>query len=155
MLKATILKPNMVSPGNDYNVNGRSLRENAMATIDVLCDHVPVSVPGIMFLSGGMCEEEATRNLNEINKVWKEQLDRTRMGRSPWTISFSFGRALQTSAVKAWKGRDENVERGQSAFLIRCKANSEAQLGVYNGWALTEEDAKVMRQKGYVLRSKM
>jgi len=155
VLKATILKPNMVSPGNDHNVNGRSLRDNAMATIDVLCDHVPVSVPGIMFLSGGMSEEEATRNLNEINKIWKEQLDRSRMGRSPWTISFSFGRALQTSAVKAWGGKDENVARGQSAFLVRCKANAEAQLGVYNGWALTAEDAKAMRQKGYTLRSKM
>lgn len=155
ILKATILKPNMISPGNDYNVNGRSLRENAMATIDVLSAHVPVAVPGIMFLSGGMCEEEATRNLNEINKIWKEYMDRTRMGRSPWTISFSFGRALQTSAVKAWKGKDENITQGQNAFLIRCKANSEAQLGVYNGWAITETDAKIMKQKGYVLRGKL
>lgn len=154
-LKATILKPNMVLSGKDNNINGRSFKENAINTIDVLCNNVPISVPGIMFLSGGMCQEEATLNLNQINKIFKERLNRNRIISSPWSISFSFGRALQHSTVLVWKGKDENIKAAQSEFLNRCKANSDAQFGNYTGWAMNKEDLKTMKQRGYVIRSQL
>lgn len=76
------------------------------------------TVPGIVFLSGGQSEEEATQNINAMNKL--EVL-------KPWTLSFSFGRALQ-STIKKWLGKAENVPAAQKAFLARCRANSEATL---------------------------
>ena len=72
-------------------------------------------------MSGGQSEEEATVNLNEINKQPKR----------PWALTFSYGRALQHSVLKAWAGKPENVEAAQQALLVRAKANSEAQLGTY------------------------
>jgi len=75
-----------------------------------------------MFLSGGQSEEEATLNLNAMNK-----LDTVK----PWSLSFSYGRALQNSILKAWKGKKENVPQAQQAYLERAKANSLAQLGKY------------------------
>lgn len=77
------------------------------------------------FLSGGQTEEEASLHLNAIN-----QIDSIRR---PWFLSFSFGRALQNSAIKAWGGHDENIKAGQENLLKRAKANSEAQLGKYQG----------------------
>ena len=102
-----------------------------------------------------MCQEEATLNLNEINKVFRERLNRDRIIKSPWSISFSFGRALQHSTVLAWNGKDENIKAAQGVFLNRCKANSNAQLGVYTGWAMNKEDLKTMKQRGYVIRSQL
>jgi fructose-bisphosphate aldolase class I len=75
-------------------------------------------------LSGGQSEEEASVNLNAINQV---------KGKKPWTLSFSFGRALQQSTLKAWSGKEENVKAAQDALLTRAKANSEATLGTYKG----------------------
>lgn len=93
-------------------------------TVAALRRTVPAAVPGIVFLSGGQSEEEATLNLNAINKL--EVL-------KPWTLSFSFGRALQQSTLKIWSGKKENVGKAQEVFLGRCKANSEATLGTYGG----------------------
>lgn len=93
-------------------------------TVTALRRTVPAAVPGIVFLSGGQSEEEATANLNAMNKL--EVL-------KPWTLSFSFGRALQSSTLKTWSGKKENVEKAQEVFLGRCKANSEATIGKYSG----------------------
>ena len=101
-------------------------RAIALATVRVLQHTVPPAVPGIMFLSGGMSEEEATITLNEINKL---------PGKKPWHLSFSYGRALQQSVLKAWQGKPENVEEGKRQLTIRARANSEANRGVYAGSA--------------------
>ena len=83
-----------------------------------------ILIYGIKFLSGGQSEEEASLNLNAMNK-----LDMKR----PWTLTFSFGRALQASCLKAWQGKKENVPAAQQALLTRAKANGEASLGKYEG----------------------
>jgi len=93
-------------------------------TVAALRRTVPPAVPGVVFLSGGQSEEEATQNLNAMNKL--EVL-------KPWSLSFSFGRALQQSTLKKWLGKKENVAAAQAAFVARCKANSEATLGKYAG----------------------
>jgi fructose-bisphosphate aldolase class I len=82
-------------------------------------------VPGITFLSGGQPEETASLNLNAINQLAEIK--------HPWNMSFSFGRALQSTVLKEWGGKPENVEKAQAALLERCKSNSEAALGKYKG----------------------
>jgi len=122
LLEGTLLKPNMVTPGSDApKVTPEVIAEY---TIRALQRTVPPAVPGIMFLSGGQSEEEATLNLNAMNKLQTKK---------PWTLSFSFGRALQASTLKTWAGKTENIPAAQAAFLSRCKANSEATLGKYAG----------------------
>jgi fructose-bisphosphate aldolase, class I len=115
-----LLKPNMVLPGYDSS-DQVSDEEIADETIKCFRRHVPAAVPGIVFLSGGQSEEEATRRLNEMNTL----------GSHPWKLSFSYGRALQAAALKAWGGKDENVEAGQRAYYHRAKMNSAAQTGMY------------------------
>jgi len=83
---------------------------------------VSAAVPGIVFLSGGQSELEATANLNAINKV---ALTR------PWALSFSYGRALQASVLKSWKG--DNIEAGQRTLMLRAAANGMAAMGTYEG----------------------
>lgn len=119
-LAGTLLKPNMVIPGKG-NADQASPERIAAATVDCFRRHVPAAVPGIVFLSGGQSEVEATVNLNAIN-----QLD----GR-PWPLSFSYGRALQASALQAWRGQAENVEAAQAAFLHRARCNAAAARGEY------------------------
>jgi len=138
ILEASLLKPNMCLPGKQYQ-GKRAMADNAKATVTALRRSVPAAVPGIMFLSGGQSEEEATMNLNEINK----------QGDLPWSASFSYGRALQQSCLKAWKGDDANIKAGQDAFMVRAKANSDAQLGKYTGDAATEDSKKTLYEKGY------
>ncbi|KAK4275271.1 hypothetical protein QN277_018385 [Acacia crassicarpa] len=122
LLEGTLLKPNMVTPGSDSpKVPPQVVAEH---TVTALRRTVPAAVPGIVFLSGGQSEEEATLNLNAMNKL--EVL-------KPWTLSFSFGRALQQSTLKTWGGQKENVAKAQAVFLARCKANSAATLGKYSG----------------------
>lgn len=121
MLAGTLLKPNMILPGKGA-AQEVSPQDVARATLRVLKQTVPEDVPGIVFLSGGQTEEQATTNLNEMNKLEK----------SPWGLSFSYGRALQTSALKTWSGRAENVSRAQKVFYKRAKLNSQARLGQYN-----------------------
>lgn len=123
LLEGTLLKPNMVTPGSKAEKRATP-EEIAQHTVRALLRTVPAAVPGIMFLSGGQSEEEATLNLNAMNKL---------KGKKPWTLSFSFGRALQQSTLKAWEGKQENLGKAQAAFRARAKANSEATLGVYKG----------------------
>ncbi|CAN1357083.1 Fructose-bisphosphate aldolase 6, cytosolic, partial [Linum perenne] len=98
----------------------------------VLARTMPAAVPAVVFLSGGQSEEEATVNLNAMNKLQTKK---------PWSLSFSFGRALQQSTLKAWSGKEENVKKAQDAFLVRAKANSEATMGKYKGDATLAEGA--------------
>jgi len=120
-LAGTLLKPNMVIPGKG-NGDQASPERIARATLDCLRRHVPAVVPGIVFLSGGQSEVEATVNLDAIN----------RLDGRPWPLSFSYGRALQASALKAWGGSPENVEAGQAAFLHRARCNAAAAGGRYS-----------------------
>jgi fructose-bisphosphate aldolase, class I len=119
-LYGTLLKPNMVLSG--YDASGRAgIEEVAEATLDVLTRHVPAAVPGIVFLSGGQTDEDATAHLNAMNS----------RGPLPWELSFSYGRALQAPAINAWRGDPANVEEAQKAFYRRAKFNSAARTGSY------------------------
>ncbi|KAJ6845292.1 fructose-bisphosphate aldolase 1, cytoplasmic [Iris pallida] len=128
LLEGTLLKPNMVTPGSD----SKKVAPEVVAeyTVRALQRTVPSAVPAIVFLSGGQSEEEATLNLNAMNQL---------KGKKPWRLSFSFGRALQQSTLKTWAGKEENVQKARAAFLARCKANSEATLGTYEGDAAKGE----------------
>ncbi|KAJ6950949.1 fructose-bisphosphate aldolase [Populus alba x Populus x berolinensis] len=138
LLEGTLLKPNMVTPGSDSpKVTPEVIAEH---TVTALRRTVPPAVPGIVFLSGGQSEEEATLNLNAMNKL--EVL-------KPWTLSFSFGRALQKSTLKTWAGKKENVEKAQEVFLVRCKGNSEATLGKYTGGGAGGLASESLFEKGY------
>jgi fructose-bisphosphate aldolase, class I len=118
--RGTLLKPNMVLSG--YEASSRAgVDEVADATLEVFYKHVPASVPGIVFLSGGQSDEDATAHLNAMN----------RRGPHPWKLSFSYGRALQAPALKAWGGKPENVEAGKRAYYHRAKMNAAAATGVY------------------------
>lgn len=97
-----------------------------LATVRVLQHTVPCAVPGIMFLSGGMSEEEASLALNEINKA---------PGPKPWALSFSYGRALQHSCIRTWAGDDANVRAAQEVLMQRAQANGLAAQGRYEGGA--------------------
>lgn len=120
-LEAMLLKPNMVTSGADCTEKA-GVNEIATATLRCLRRSVPSAVPGIVFLSGGQSEVQATTNLCAIN----------RMGNAPWKLSFSFGRALQTSALKAWNGHPENISAAQKAFAHRAECNSLARNGKYD-----------------------
>jgi len=123
-LDAMILKPNMVTPGSECVTEDASSLDSRVAfeTVTCLLDVVPASVPGILFLSGGQSEEDATERLRLIVKVADDL-------RAPWTLSFSYGRALQSSCLKTWRGKDENIAPAQAALLARAAANSLAALG--------------------------
>ncbi|XP_030375822.1 fructose-bisphosphate aldolase-like [Scaptodrosophila lebanonensis] len=120
-LEGTLLKPNMVTPGQKSKKKAKP-EEIAMATVKALRRTMPAAVPGVTFLSGGQSEEVATVNLNAINKV-----DLVK----PWKLTFSYGRALQASVLKAWGGKKENVKAAQKELLQRAKANGDASLGKY------------------------
>jgi fructose-bisphosphate aldolase, class I len=119
-LYGTLLKPNMILSG--YDAPDRAgVDEVAGATLDVLYRHVPAAVPGIVFLSGGQTDEDATAHLNAMNA----------RGPHSWELSFSYGRALQAPALKAWGGDPANVEDAQKAFYRRAKFNGAARTGSY------------------------
>lgn len=126
-LEGTILKPNMVVAGKKCP-NQPSVDEVAERTIKVLKDTVPSSVPGIAFLSGGQDNDMATENLNQINQI----------GGFTWNITYSYGRALQQSALFAWKGKAENYDAAQAAFNHRAKMNGLASIGQ---WTRAQEEA--------------
>jgi fructose-bisphosphate aldolase class I len=120
-LSGTLLKPNMVLSG--YSASSRAgIDEVADATLEVLNKHVPAAVPGIVFLSGGQTDEDATAHLNAMNE----------RGPHPWELSFSYGRALQAPALKAWRGEETNVQAGQDAYAHRAKMNGLARSGDYS-----------------------
>ena len=124
-LKGICLKPNMIISGSENSQRSTS-KEIAQMTVDCFKECVPEEVPGIVFLSGGQSEIEATENLNEINKIEN----------TPWKLSFSYGRALQSSALKAWQGKLENEDLCSKAFTHRAKMNSLASKG---GWSNQQE----------------
>ncbi len=125
-LEGMLLKPNMVIAGKQCAAQATP-EKVAEETIDCFLRHVPAMVPGIVFLSGGQSEVEATENLNAIN-----QFD------GPWPRSFSYGRALQASALSAWAGDPANVDAGQAAFLHRARMNALAAAG---DWSAEMESA--------------
>ncbi|MBL6865241.1 MAG: fructose-bisphosphate aldolase class I [Rhodospirillales bacterium] len=122
-LEAMILKPNMIIPGSDC-LDTIDTLEIADRTVATLKRCVPAAVPGIMFLSGGQSEADATLNLNTMN---------AQNGNLPWKLSYSYGRALQASVLQAWKGVGDNVVSAQKALTLRAKLNSEACKGNYLG----------------------
>ena len=120
VLELMILKPNMVLPGKG---NRRaSPDEVADATLKVLRRTVPIAMPSINFLSGGMEPEESTLNLNAINQHAPDTL---------WNLSISYGRALQQPALQVWQGRASNIPNAQQALLKRARLNHLAMLGEY------------------------
>ena len=123
VLEGTLLKPNMVLSGKSAR-DRASAEEVAEKTIACFKRTVPAAVPGVVFLSGGQSDEEATVNLNAINQ------HAAAFG-APWQLSFSYGRGLQAAPLKAWAGRPENVERAQRALRNRAVLTSAARQGVY------------------------
>ncbi|TXH04154.1 MAG: fructose-bisphosphate aldolase class I [Nevskiaceae bacterium] len=119
LLEGIVLKPNMIVPGKKCPTQADH-KTVAAATLRVLKRHVPAAVPGIAFLSGGQSDVDATAHLDEMNKA----------GNLPWKLTFSYGRALQAAALKAWAGK--NVDAGKKAHLHRAKMNGLAALGQWN-----------------------
>jgi fructose-bisphosphate aldolase class I len=120
ILECMILKPNMVIDGTEYSKKA-NVKEVAEKTVKILKRTVPAAVPTINFLSGGQSSQIATAHLNAMNQISK----------NPWLLSFSYGRALQDDALKAWHGKAENVKAGQDALHKRVKLNSLASRGEY------------------------
>ncbi len=120
-LPGSLLKVNMIVPGagNAIQDDDRAIAE---ATIRCLTQQVPPDVPGVVFLSGGMSDEQATSRLNEMNRI----------GGFPWQLSFSYGRALQAPAIKAWGGDPAHVAAAQRALAHRAKMNGLARAGAYD-----------------------
>jgi fructose-bisphosphate aldolase class I len=118
VLEASILKPNMIVSGKKCPKQA-SREEVAEKTVTVLKRCVPAAVPGIAFLSGGQSDEDATAHLHYMNAL----------GPLPWRLTFSYGRALQAAALKAWSGKSENVAAGQRAFAHRAHMNALATQG--------------------------
>lgn len=139
LLEGALLKPNMVTPGTDYSPKA-SPDEIAFFTVRTLKRTVPPALPGVVFLSGGMSEEDASLALNAINKL----------GPFDTKMSFSYGRALQASCLKAYGGKTENRAAAQKVLLERAKANSEATLGKYAGGAGGSAAAASLFEKKYV-----
>jgi fructose-bisphosphate aldolase, class I len=127
LLEGTLLKPNMVTPGSE--AEPASPDDVAPATVRALSRAVPAAVPGVVFLSGGQSEEDASVNLSAMNALGAAGPPK------PWNLSFSYGRALQQSALKAWGGKPDNVAAGAAAFMARAAANGAATLGKYGGGA--------------------
>lgn len=119
-LEGMVLKPNMVLSGYDCSEQA-SVEQVAEMTVDCFLNTVPAAVPGIAFLSGGQSDELATAHLNVMNQIKG----------TPWNLTFSYGRALQAPALKAWSGKDENISSAQDAFMKRAKFNSLATKGEF------------------------
>jgi fructose-bisphosphate aldolase, class I len=119
-LQGLLLKPNMVIAGKGCSEQAPADRI-AQATVDCFLGVVPAAVPGIVFLSGGQSEVQATENLNAINQIG-----------GPWALSFSYGRALQASALEAWAGDPGNADAAQAAFIHRARMNSLAVAGEWS-----------------------
>uniref|UniRef100_A0A8D2DSS3 Fructose-bisphosphate aldolase n=1 Tax=Sciurus vulgaris TaxID=55149 RepID=A0A8D2DSS3_SCIVU len=136
-LEGTLLKPNMVTPGHACPIK-YTPEEIAMATVTALRRTVPPAVPGVTFLSGGQSEEEASLNLNAINRC---PLPR------PWALTFSYGRALQASALNAWRGQRDNAGAATEEFIKRAEVNGLAAQGQYEG---SGEDGGAAAQSLYI-----
>ena len=123
LLEGILLKPSMVLSGSTA-ANRAGPEEVAEKTVDCFKRSVPATVPGVVFLSGGQSDEDATINLNAINQ-------RAAVVGAPWQLSFSFGRGLQAAPLKAWSGQTDNVERAKQAFHHRARLTSAARQGTY------------------------
>eukprot|EP00922_Rhytidocystis_sp_ex-Travisia-forbesii_P063064 GHVS01093863.1.p1 GENE.GHVS01093863.1~~GHVS01093863.1.p1 ORF type:complete len:370 (+),score=76.37 GHVS01093863.1:151-1260(+) len=139
LLEGALLKPNMVTAGASCEKKATA-DDVGFYTVRTLKRTVPPALPGVMFLSGGQSEEEASVNLNAINKL----------GPHPWSLSFSYGRALQASVLKAWAGKAENKAAAQKVLMDRAEANSLAQKGGYKGGAGGASAAASLYEKKYV-----
>jgi fructose-bisphosphate aldolase class I len=134
LLEGMLLKPNMVVSGKDAAAQA-SVEEVATATLRVLLRQVPAAVPGVVFLSGGQGDRQATAHLSAMN---------ARPAQLPWRLSFSYGRALQDPALAAWGGEASGVQAGQEALRHRARCNSAAALGRYDD-AMEREAAEAGR----------
>ena len=123
IIEGTLLKPNMVTPGSESET--ASPETIAWYTVRTLSRSIVPALPGVVFLSGGQSEEAASLNLNAMNKL--ENIQR------PWALTFSYGRALQQSVLKAWRGSADNIAAAQAALLERARANGAASKGEYAG----------------------
>ncbi len=121
ILEGLILKTSMVLPGKNLGKKAAP-SEIAKATLEVFNQVLPKNLPGVVFLSGGQGDIEATENLDAINKL----------GKQPWPLTFSYARALQDAATKTWAGKQENMEKAQKTFMHRAKMNSLASQGKYS-----------------------
>jgi len=140
LFEGMLLKPNMVLPGTTcLGRESVTPEQIALATVTALQRTVPPAVPSINFLSGGQGEEEATVNLNAMNKLPNR----------PWSVSFSYGRALQASTIKTWGGKPENVAKAQQVFLERARANGLSNVGKYTGDAATDIANASLFEKDY------
>ena len=122
-LEGTLLKPNMVLSGKDAS-DRAGAEQVAEATVRCFKNTVPAAVPGLVFLSGGQSDDEATINLDAINR------HAASVG-APWELSFSYGRGLQAAPLKAWDGKSENIPAAQDAYYHRAKVTSAARRGEY------------------------
>ena len=120
-IKGTILKPNMIISGTNCTEQA-GVQEVAEKTVKCLLENVPEDLPGIAFLSGGQSDIDATAHLDAMNKI----------GGFTWKLSFSYGRALQQAALKAWMGKEENMNNAKAAFSHRALMNKNAALGKWN-----------------------
>ena len=120
-IKGTLLKPNMVVSGTENNYQA-PIEEVAEKTLQCLKSSVPDELPGIVFLSGGQSDLDATAHLDAMNKI----------GGFKWKLSFSYGRALQQAALKTWAGEDDNLEAAQKAFSHRAVMNMKAAQGQWD-----------------------
>lgn len=134
-----MLKPSMVTPGQSCSKK-HAPTEIAVATLRVLQRTVPAAVPGICFLSGGQSEEEATVNLDAINRA---------PGVKPWRITFSYARALQNTVIKTWAGKTENTKAAQEALIQRARANSLASTGKYSATGTNAAASESLYVKDY------
>jgi fructose-bisphosphate aldolase class I len=123
MLEGIVLKPNMIVSGTECSVQA-DVNTVAALTVKCLKETVPSSVPGIAFLSGGQSNEDATAHLNAMNSTYGDDL--------PWNLTYSYGRALQQSALNTWGGKTENLAAAQDAFYLRAKLNGLASTGDYS-----------------------
>jgi fructose-bisphosphate aldolase class I len=130
ILEGTLLKPNMVTPGATC-AERATAQEIAWTTVRTLSRSIVPALCGVVFLSGGQSEEEASVNLNEMNKL-------ANIAR-PWALTFSYGRALQKSVLNTWQGKAENTEAAQKTLLERARANGLASKGEYEGGSGSKE----------------
>jgi fructose-bisphosphate aldolase class I len=137
LLEGSLLKPSMTTAGASHGAE-QTPQQVGEATVRILSRTVPACVPGILFLSGGLGEEEASVYLDAINRAGRH---------APWNLGFSYGRALQHSCLQQWAGHD--VAAGQRALLARARANSEASLGAYRAGSQPSNDESLF-VAGYV-----
>lgn len=136
-IECTLLKPNMVRQGVSCT-DEIDWKKVGYSTVHAFQQSVPVSMPGVVFLSGGMSETDASVALNEINKYDSSK---------PWRLTFSYGRALQSSVISAWEGKSENIEKAQTTLLQLAKNNGLASQGLFEGNTV---GGKSLHEKNYV-----